>query len=249
VAARLARRHGVRLYSSDTRTWAHRNRALAHGSEAARRWEALAPDARWEGPDDELLALSLHRERGPMVVDDLRALPSSPLVIAEGSVLPAAAVADRSRAVWLIPAPAFQRERLAAGGRTGGRARLDAHLRDVIAREADTHGVPVLPVDESSSADAVLAAVQRRFAAALAAGPRAATSAERRALLREANLAIVAQVRGYHARPWARGDAEAVVAAFACECGDPRCTVDLRLTVAAAAAGPALAPGHAGQPT
>ena len=35
--------------------------------------------------------------------------------------------------------------------------------------------------------------------------------AERRALLREANAAIVAQVRGYYARPWAEGDAESVV--------------------------------------
>jgi hypothetical protein len=244
VATRLARRHGLRLYSSDTRTWAHRDRAIAHGSEAARRWEALAPDARWEGADEELLALSLHRERGPMVVDDLRALPSAPLVIAEGSVLPAAAVDDPARAVWLIPAPAFQRERLAAGGRTGGRARLDAHLRDVIAQEAATHGVPVLPVDDSSSADAVLDALERRFAPVLAAAPRATTRDERRALLREANLAIVAQIRGYHARPWARGDADAVVGAFACECGDPLCIVDLRLTVAAAAARPALAPGH-----
>jgi hypothetical protein len=54
-----------------------------------------------------MLELSLHAARGPMVLDDLRALPDSPLVVAEGSTLPAQAVssgiASRSRAVWLLP--------------------------------------------------------------------------------------------------------------------------------------------------
>jgi hypothetical protein len=186
--------------------------------------------------------MSLHRERGPMVVDDLSALPPTPIVVAEGSTLPAAAVTDRSRAVWLMPTPEFQRARLAAQGRIGGRARLDELLRDVIEAEAREHGVPMLRVDDATT---VAAAVEEHFASALAAGPRARTRAERRALLREANDAIVGQVRGYYARPWADGDPEAVVRSFACECGDPECTADLQLTIGAVAAGPALAPGHA----
>jgi hypothetical protein len=185
--------------------------------------------------------MSLHRERGPMVVDDLRSLPATPLVVAEGSTLPASAVADRLRALWLIPAADLQRARLAAAGRTGGRARLDALLREVIEAEAQEHGVPVLRVDAATD---VAAAVEQRFAGAIAAGPGARTRSERRALLREANEAIVAQICGYHARPWAVGDHEAVARTFACECGDPACEADLQLTVAALAAGPALAPGH-----
>jgi hypothetical protein len=188
--------------------------------------------------------MSLHRERGPMVVDDLRALPPAPLVVAEGSTLPASAVSDRSRALWLIPTAEFQRATLATLGRTGGRARLDLLLRDVIADETAEHDVPVLEVDGSADVDATADAVAQRFAPALAAGPRASTRAERRALLREANEAVVAQVRGYYARPWAEGDPGAVVRTFACECGDVGCDVDLTLTVAAVAAGPALAPGH-----
>jgi cytidylate kinase len=43
VATRIARRHGLRLYSADTRTWEHRDRALAAGNAAARRWEAMTP--------------------------------------------------------------------------------------------------------------------------------------------------------------------------------------------------------------
>jgi hypothetical protein len=245
VATRIARRHGLRLYSADTRTWEHRDRALAAGSEAARRWESLTPEERWERSSAaDMLEMSLHRERGPMVVDDLGALPPAPLVIAEGSVLPAAAADDRSRALWLIPTPAFQRARLADAGRTAGRARLDMLLRDVVVGEATDHDVPVLTIDGSAGPDAIADEVQRRFADALAEGPLARTRDERRALLREANEAIVAQVRGYHARPWAHGDPDAVVRAFACECGDRACDADLRLTVGAVAAGPALAPAH-----
>jgi hypothetical protein len=108
VATWLACRHGLRIYSADTRTWAHRGRALAAGLEAARRWEALTPAGRWaHSTVAGMVEMSLHRERGALVVDDLAALPASPLIAAEGSVLPASAVsgglAVRSQAVWLIP--------------------------------------------------------------------------------------------------------------------------------------------------
>jgi cytidylate kinase len=104
VATWLACRHGLRLYSADTRTLAHRDRALAAGLGAARRWEALTPAERWEHSTvADMLEMSLHRERCAMVVDDLAALPASPLIVAEGSVLSASAVsggvAVRSQAV------------------------------------------------------------------------------------------------------------------------------------------------------
>jgi hypothetical protein len=61
------------------------------------------------------------------------------------------------------------------------------------------------------------------FAGAVAAAPGAGTLAERRALLREANAAIEAQVRGYYGRPWADGDADAAERGFLCECGNCGC--------------------------
>lgn len=45
MASRLARRHGLRLYSADTRTWQHVDTLTALGSETARRWNATTPDA------------------------------------------------------------------------------------------------------------------------------------------------------------------------------------------------------------
>jgi hypothetical protein len=87
--------------------------------------------------------------------------------------------------------------------------------------------------------------VEALFADALARGPRAQTADERRALLREANLAQVEQMRAFYARPWAEGDAETTERSFVCECGDPACTADVRQTVGTVAAAPALSPGHA----
>jgi adenylate kinase family enzyme len=72
VATRLARRHGLRWYGADTRTWEHRDRALRAGHPAARRWESLAPEQRGAVSPEALLEQSLHRERGSMIVDDLR---------------------------------------------------------------------------------------------------------------------------------------------------------------------------------
>jgi hypothetical protein len=118
-----------------------------------------------------------------MVLDDLRALPDSPLVTAEGSALPAHAVstgvADRSRAVWLVPTDDFQRALLAARGTPAGQTALYALLRELIAREASEHHVPMLSVDGSLDLDATVAAVEELFAEAMAEGPRAETRAER----------------------------------------------------------------------
>jgi hypothetical protein len=245
VATRIARRHGLRLYSADTRTWEHRDRALAAGNEAARRWESLTPHERWErSTPAEMLEMSLHRERGAMVLEDLRALPTTPLIVAEGSPLPASDLVDPARAVWLIPTAAFQRAQLAARGTTGGAAQLYLLLGEVIAREVREHGAPTLSIDGTQGIGETTRAVESHFAEALAAGPRAETRGERRTLLREANEAIAAQVRAYHARPWADGDPHSVVRAFVCECGDPACEVDLELSVSELLAEPALAPGH-----
>jgi len=243
VATRLARRHGLRLYASDTRTWQHRDRALRAGNPAALRWEAMTLEERWRPAPAELLELSLHAERGPMVVDDLRALPATPLVIAEGSTLPAR-VADRGRSLWLIPDPGFQRARLVERGTPPGPLSLYLFLRERLTAEACEAGVPTLTVDESTPLDLLVAAVEERFADALAAGPCAETRAERRALLREANEALATQVRDYYARPWAEGDAAEVVQEFLCECGEPGCEACVRLRVGELPLGPVLAPGH-----
>jgi hypothetical protein len=245
IASRLARRHGLRWYAADTRTWEHRDRALAAGNAAAHRWEAMEPHGRWTGTAEELLAMSLHGERGPMILEDVRRLPPAPIVVAEGTPVSPALVADTQRAVWLLPTPGFRRAQLERRSLPSGPLRLGRALAAKIEREAREHEVPTLGVDGSQSVDETVAAVESLFAEALAAGPRAESVDERRALLREANLDHVGQVRGYFARPWAVGDAETVVRTFVCECGDRACVASVELTVGAASSRPVLAAGHA----
>jgi hypothetical protein len=249
IATRLARRHGLRWYNADTQTWAHRDRAIAEGHRGAVRWEAMSPEERWvTSSPDEMLALSLHAERGAMIVDDLRSLPDSPLVVAEGSpVSPAivsSGIAERTRTVWLVPTADVLRRRLDVRNLPPGPYRLYLLLAATIEREAREHDAPTLTVDGSLGIDETVSAVEERFAAALAAGPRAESLHERRALIREANAAHAAQVRAGYARRWANGDAESVVRTFVCECGDPACDVDVELAVGDFPAGPVLADGH-----
>ena len=183
-----------------------------------------------------------------MIVDDLRALPTAPMIVAEGTPISPAFVssglADRERAVWLAPAPAFQRARLQERRLPPGPRRLYLLLAEELERDLSEHDVATIPVDGSASIEETYASVEHRFAAALEEGPRAASRTERRALLREANESIADQVRDYHARPWATGEADAVVRAFLCECGDTTCDASVDLAVSASAAGPVLAAGH-----
>jgi hypothetical protein len=191
-----------------------------------------------------MLEMSLHRERGAMIVEDLLRLPTSPLIVAEGTTVSPAAVGDRARAVWLVATPEFQRAQLVERGLEPGPTELYLLLGAEIRRQATEHRMPMVTVDGSRRIGDVFAAVEATFADGLAAGPRAETRAERRELLRDANEAIVEQVRGYHARPWADGDPDSVVRTFVCECGDLSCETDVDLRVGDAASRRVLAAGH-----
>src|SRR3954469_19604841 len=180
VASVLARRHGMRIYSADTRTWVHRDRAIAAGVEAAIRWEALSPADRRTQPDDQLLAMSLYRERGAMVLEDVARVPPSPLIVAEGSVIRPANVPPRAAAVWLVADPSVVRERL--GLRDGQSNRLYELMVDVVAADVDA---PRALSMEAVELNATVSAVEPVFAEQLARGPLATSVDERRALLRE----------------------------------------------------------------
>lgn len=249
IALSIARLFGLRWYGADTRTWAHRDRALAAGVAAARRWEAMDPDARWTVDDpDELLAMSIHAERSSMIVDDLRGLPRSPMIVAEGTPISpsvvSSGVARYEQAIWLLPTEDFQRERMEARRWPAGPRRLSGAVANAIEREAQEYGPRTLVLDGARTVDEVRSSVVDMFSDALRDGSRAGTRDERRRLLREGNLAVVEQVRGYFARPWAQGDAEVMVREFVCECGDPGCTETLQLRVGAVAAAPVLVSGH-----
>ena len=157
--------------------------------------------------------------------------------------------ADPSRAVWLLPTQEWQRARLEER-RTPDRGRENVIeyqllVAGEIERQARTHGVTVHVVEGKLGIDEMVAVIEELFGSALAAGPRAETIVERRALLRYANAAVVEQALAYLARPWSLGDPEKFVRTFVCECDDPKCDETVELAVAgfqrAAACGPVLA--------
>ncbi|GHH75559.1 hypothetical protein GCM10018793_19190 [Streptomyces sulfonofaciens] len=252
VARLLTRRHGLRWYNADARTWAHRDRAVAAGHPAALRFERLAPEARWALPEDDLLEMALHHDRGPMIADDLRALPPDPLTLAEGTAVTPALAGTGHRSVWLLPAPEVQRARLAERDLAPGPAALYRRLAEEIRAEVTASGGRIVEVDGRMGALETAARVEALFGAALTTGPRATTAAGRRTLLRQANRAVVDQYTAYFARSWSRGSVRDAVQPFLCECGRQGCGADVPLAVAdfppppddPAGAAPVLADGH-----
>jgi hypothetical protein len=243
VARRIARRHGIRWYNADAHTWQHRDRAIAAGNVAAIAWEAMSPEQRWSASPAEMLAMSLHHERGSMILGDLRVMPDRPIIVAEGTpVTPSITVADP--AIWLLPAPEVQQARLAARRLPPGVQTLYRLMAQEIAREVTDRGARTLRVDGCRRVDDTVAEVEEVFAPALGAGPTATSDVERSELLREANAVVVVQYRAYTARPWASRTALATVYPFACECGRTTCAADADLAVGAFPSTPVLATGH-----
>lgn len=236
VAGRLVRRWGLRLYSSDTRTWEHRDRAIAAGIPAAVRFEALSHEERLSVPIEERRGMDLVVERPAMVADDLRQLAPPPLVLAEGTTLPVS-LAHPARSVWLMPTGEFQ-----SRNRPSDRIRI--HPIEDVAAEAKAHGIPMVVVDGLRPIGRIVDEVEALLIDSLSVGPLAAAADERQALLREANLAVVQQIRSGCARPWASNLADAQVRTFVCECGQRTCDVELQLPVATAATQRVIAPSH-----
>ncbi len=253
TARRLARRNGLRWYNSDARTWEHRDRALAAGNPAATRfeeWRGQDPEARSALTYDEKVAMALHRERGPMVVDDVRALPPSPLTVAEGTLVTPRVMGTEPHAVWLIPPAEIRSARLAARPYTSDDIEFALRNGRRLEQEVRETGARKLVPDPRATVDEIVAQIEEIFADILAKGPCATTREERRAMLRFGNAAIVTQHLTAFARPWSNVDARTAIRPFDCECGDPGCDAMVELAIAdfpsqSDPGSPAvLAPGH-----
>lgn len=109
VARLLARRHGLRWYSCDTRTWQHRARAIAASDPLAIEWEQLTPQQRSQLSTADALRLTL--DRSNMVLDDIVALPDMPAVVAEGTNITPGTVPDGGLAIWLMAQSATRARR------------------------------------------------------------------------------------------------------------------------------------------
>jgi cytidylate kinase len=172
TAARLlARRHGLRRYSSDTQTWVHRDRALAAGVEL--------PD---RGPGSE------YYDRKPMIIDDLRALPAAPLIVAEGGPITPAMAKPERQAVWLLPSRDVQVARLHVRHQGAVPWSYLHPMEPTLERLAQT-SITTISVDPLT-VEETIAEIERVFADRIDKGPKAVTVEENRSLLRYANQPV-----------------------------------------------------------
>ncbi|HEY9292140.1 MAG TPA: AAA family ATPase [Microlunatus sp.] len=251
VARLLARRHGLRWYSCDTRTWEHRDRAIIAGHQGAITWERLTPTQRSQLTAADTIRLAI--DRSAMVLDDVMGLPDQPAVVAEGTNVVPSMVPHRSLAIWLT-APArvrADRNRQRGWGAAGGEVDLIKE-RELLA-ELDRAKATVIETGDHSDPVDTVDLIDAIAADWLAVRPTAADRRERQRLIREGNAAIVAQYRGGLARA-GNTTGQDLVRAYDCECGDPHCTELVECTLGslpdpfAPTACPILAPGHSAEP-
>jgi hypothetical protein len=233
AARRLARRHGLRWYNCDAQTWQHLDRAVAEGVPTAQRFAALTPAQRKLAEPAEI-----QYDRGPLIIEDLYALPTSPIIVVDGAPTDAA-VAVVGQMVWLLPSRALQRVRLEQRHPDGVPPRYLQQWEHVTQR-ATVSGAATVTVDDLS-VEQTVAQVEQIFARRLAQGPVATTLAQRRQLLRYNNRTIIAQCRGWLAHQ-PRSGVRPAPQMFDCECARADCTALVELPIDAAESATAARP-------
>lgn len=115
VAAALADRYGLRLCGTDESMPDHARRTTAAEAPYLHEFAGMSMDERWLDRSPEVMFETFHWFRGEgfeLIVEDLLAMPPEQGVVVEGfRLLPrlvAPLLAEKSRAVWLLPSPEFR---------------------------------------------------------------------------------------------------------------------------------------------
>ena len=166
----LASRYGLRIYSFDGAEPFHIYRSVPERQPNLIRFMAMTMDERWVLRTPEAMAehalAAWSEERFPMVLDDLRHLPGSGAVIAEGAgLLPrkvAPLLTDNRCALWLVATPDCIRQVRTVRGEGVSQATSDPKraFENLVARnvlmtehirhDADRLGLTVVSVDADS---------------------------------------------------------------------------------------------------
>lgn len=185
VARRLAAEHGLAVYRTDNEMSAHARQLSSAEAPLLHRFLDMDMDERWVSrtPREMLETFPwFHGEGFDRLVHDLRGLATRGPIVAEGfRLLPrlvAPILADRRRAVWLLPTPDFRErvfgDRLRSGrhfvDRTSDPKRALANLADrdhlfteVVRAEAKALDLTSMVVDGSRGIDDVTADLAQRF--------------------------------------------------------------------------------------
>jgi hypothetical protein len=189
VSRLLAERHRWQWYPCDFHEHNHliaRADPMRHPTIYAEFQKSV--EERWIQPTPEELfqgILETNEERFPMILDDLRVMPSRPLILVEGPrlfpKLVTPLLTSARQAVWLIPTPAFAQESLAKRDKPQGRfetsdperfrenfLRREALLAEYIRREVTERGLTLIEVDGSRSPDELADQIDAHFAPYLA---------------------------------------------------------------------------------
>lgn len=118
VADKLAARYGLTLYRCDDAFDRHMAQCNAQDHPTLSAIARMSWDKIWMRPVDVQVAAELdaYREEWGMILHDLRNLPQDRPLLVEGcALLPelVASLAPPQRALWFVPAPAFQRKHYA----------------------------------------------------------------------------------------------------------------------------------------
>lgn len=205
LARLLARRHGLRWYSTDLQTWAHRDRAIAEGLHQ--------PEDPSPGTYD----------RWPFIVADLQRIRcSAPYagVVVEGAHLSATRHEVSNSTLWLMPTRAAQRRHLLARSSPPPSELAVYRLsRDQFAASVAASGSNTVLHIEAQTLTEVLEAAEKAMAATMTELRSVASRVQRQTLIRYGNRAIVQQIESGALR----GHQPASTRLYDCECGDPGC--------------------------
>lgn len=190
IAALLAARYQLQVYHFDRHEPAHFARAEPdrHPALFAAHSMRMTPDERWVRRPVAVMVretIQSWSERFGMAVEDLRAMPGRPMIVAEGPGFFPECVAplltSPHQAIWLEPTEPFKRASAARRDKPGAqyetsdpeRARRNWYARDLglvahVRRAAEARGLTLLTVDGSASLGEMEARVEAHFAPLLA---------------------------------------------------------------------------------
>ena len=181
LARALVARHGLRLLDTDAAMADHARRCPPGECPRLTGFAAMSMDERWVQRSPREMLGTFHWYAGEgfdLVVEDLAAVPPGPAVVVEGfRLLPrlvAPLLGEGSRAVWLLPTPAFREAAFARRGTTAAivdatsdpRRALanllarDALFTDVLRTETARLGLDAVEIDVGTGAREVLGRVE-----------------------------------------------------------------------------------------
>lgn len=193
IARAIASRYGLQVYHYDRNESSHIERLINAGSiyfqklvtkTAAGYWELGDVDEYWVLRSPEVMAqetIVSWKERFPLVVEDLQAMPKEPLIIAEGPGLFPECVyrvlRSPPQAIWLVPTETFKRALVKQRGKPGVRAQTsdperatenligrDMLMARLVREEAQERGLRLCEVNGSQTLEEMVAVVEHHFA-------------------------------------------------------------------------------------